>query len=499
MSDTSQGPGWWEASDHKWYPPELHADPDHRQRHAAAPAEPPLAPPDAPPPIEAPPDTAPATPAPTAAAPDMAGASTGRHGLDAGTSTTMRGRPTIKQRRGGNDLLTQPWVWMVGIGLICGAAALLVFSLLTGGGDDESSPPEPRSTATPAQETPPTPGEEPTTPAREAATDQPATGVDEDAGTAPTPEPAGDPALVVGSATAPAAFGQVHEWQDWRGTIVAVVDAEAAGLRSDFDDPPGDGNAHLAVIYEATYLGDEVSSFEPFQVEPANRPVVQAFGCSLDDEALTEYGVDSRIFELVPGQTARFAWCVEVAAEDVPGIAIALDSVFEFESDFAFAADGHAVPPLPPVDVVAGERRLSTSPLGTELSSDAWTAKVTDIVDAVDAGVVSRFGPEPRPGDTYVAVFYEVQYRGAEVEELLPIGVTGVGTAVFPAFGDCWLDDDVLADLGVESSIFMIPRGEPVLLADCLVIPTSELDTAVIRLESRALQEPEHVLYPIGL
>lgn len=24
MSDISQGPGWWIASDHKWYPPELH-------------------------------------------------------------------------------------------------------------------------------------------------------------------------------------------------------------------------------------------------------------------------------------------------------------------------------------------------------------------------------------------------------------------------------------------------------------------------------------------
>ncbi len=24
MSDTSQGPGWWQASDDKWYPPELH-------------------------------------------------------------------------------------------------------------------------------------------------------------------------------------------------------------------------------------------------------------------------------------------------------------------------------------------------------------------------------------------------------------------------------------------------------------------------------------------
>ena len=29
MSDTSQGPGWWLASDGRWYPPETH--PDARQ------------------------------------------------------------------------------------------------------------------------------------------------------------------------------------------------------------------------------------------------------------------------------------------------------------------------------------------------------------------------------------------------------------------------------------------------------------------------------------
>ncbi len=38
MSDTSQGPGWWQASDDKWYPPESHAN-------YRAPAPPPPAPP----------------------------------------------------------------------------------------------------------------------------------------------------------------------------------------------------------------------------------------------------------------------------------------------------------------------------------------------------------------------------------------------------------------------------------------------------------------------
>ena len=35
MSDGSGGAGWWQASDGKWYPPERHADPEWRSRHAA--------------------------------------------------------------------------------------------------------------------------------------------------------------------------------------------------------------------------------------------------------------------------------------------------------------------------------------------------------------------------------------------------------------------------------------------------------------------------------
>jgi|SRR5580658_430950 hypothetical protein len=38
MSDMSQGPGWWQASDGKWYPPEQH--PGYRTRQAEAPAGP---------------------------------------------------------------------------------------------------------------------------------------------------------------------------------------------------------------------------------------------------------------------------------------------------------------------------------------------------------------------------------------------------------------------------------------------------------------------------
>jgi hypothetical protein len=40
MSDTQQGPGWWQASDGKWYPPETHPS-----RQAPPPMQPPSQPP----------------------------------------------------------------------------------------------------------------------------------------------------------------------------------------------------------------------------------------------------------------------------------------------------------------------------------------------------------------------------------------------------------------------------------------------------------------------
>ncbi|HUI03652.1 MAG TPA: RDD family protein [Acidimicrobiales bacterium] len=66
MSDVSQGPGWWMASDGKWYPPERHPD-----YVAPAPPPPPAAPPPAPPPAAGPPSGLPpyGAPAPGAVPP----------------------------------------------------------------------------------------------------------------------------------------------------------------------------------------------------------------------------------------------------------------------------------------------------------------------------------------------------------------------------------------------------------------------------------------------
>ena len=43
MSDQSQGPGWWQASDGVYYPPDAHPDEAYRAQFAGTPGSPPMA------------------------------------------------------------------------------------------------------------------------------------------------------------------------------------------------------------------------------------------------------------------------------------------------------------------------------------------------------------------------------------------------------------------------------------------------------------------------
>jgi hypothetical protein len=74
MSDATQGPGWWQASDGKWYPPEQHPDytPPTQPVESVAPTA--ATPPVPPPPVEATQAMAPVPPPPVPPGPPLAGA-----------------------------------------------------------------------------------------------------------------------------------------------------------------------------------------------------------------------------------------------------------------------------------------------------------------------------------------------------------------------------------------------------------------------------------------
>ena len=119
MSDAPQGPGWWQASDGKWYAPELH--PDHQPTAPTPPASPPPA---APPPAASPPPAEPPATAPTAAAGPPAGAPpVGGPPPGAAAPATPPG-PTPEPTSSGSRTALIVLIVVLVIALVAGVAAL---------------------------------------------------------------------------------------------------------------------------------------------------------------------------------------------------------------------------------------------------------------------------------------------------------------------------------------------------------------------------------------
>jgi hypothetical protein len=156
MSDSSQGPGWWQASDGKWYAPEQHPD---YQPPAPAPAPPPTAQqppippgPAAPPYGAPPPGPAPAqpygAPPPGAAPAQPYGAPPAQpYGQPMGTAY---GEPPAAPGGGGGKGGKVALIVGAVVLLLAGAAGALVVA--GGDDDDKASSPAPAVTTTTTKE-----------------------------------------------------------------------------------------------------------------------------------------------------------------------------------------------------------------------------------------------------------------------------------------------------------------------------------------------------------
>lgn len=461
MADTSQGEGWWQASDLKWYPPELHADADHRARY------------DHPVPPVAPPSHTPSTHTPATQVPmPPPGVEPGPrfepipHPTDGPAPPRRRRAPEPAPPRRRGFLVAG-----IGLALVAAvAAALLVVTTI--GGDDDSDDAAPTAPSTD------------TAPAAD-----------------PTPRRGALPGIDVTTSSAgtiddPAAFGEVYGWPEWRGTVIEVVDAVEADLVADFDDPPPEGSSYVAVVYEATYVGGDISAFEPFVIDTPGTTVIERFACILDTAALAANGISAGIFELVPGQTARLAVCLEIATGEVDdGLLVSLDNVNVFGDPIVFGTGGSLLEPLdpPPLDSVEVPE---TVPFGTILDDDGWQGTVVEVFDAADAGVVSTFAPDPADDATYLAVVYHVTNTTDDDADFIPIRVTGIGSAVYEGFNSCFLDAEAMAERNVEINRFELDSGASVRVAACLDVPTDEAATLVIRLQNSFAGGGSFLLFP---
>lgn len=423
MADTSQGEGWWEASDHKWYPPRLHADPAYRAKYRPPP----------PAPIE-PPDTP-------------------RHAIggDAGEDDPAEPDENPSTRRDvGDDVFGGRRRWKVKallVLLLLGAAGAGVFWLMR---DDAEAPVD------------------------AAAPDASAAGL-------PVEEPDQLPPEEVGSRARPAAFGGIYEWSDWRAGVVEVLDPDAEGLLAEFAEPPASGKTFVAVVYEVSYLGTDLTGYEPILVTAVGSEPYEAFGCFLDSAALAERNIQVLEFELLTGQTMRLAECFEVPEDEADELVFALENFEEFDGEVVFSPDGEPLPDLDPIRASPDYSEIPIKSFGTETAWEEWTAAITDLAPA-DEGLVSRFSNPPRAGHSYQVISYEVTYTGSEPVGSLQVYPSVLGSSVFTSQG-CVLDSQLLEDRGFETGFELRPN-EPVTVAECIEVPDAELDDLVIRLES---------------
>lgn len=484
MSDTSQGEGWWVASDRKWYPPETHADPARRALYAQ-PEPVPVATPSAPvhtaaTPTEAPTESGAAsqTQAPGTDTPFFAPVTT----EPAVSPPAAEDPPTPGKHASGSisgGSRRPVWLWLVGALTL--AVLVVAVVLITSGNDDAvtiAAPGDaPSSTATDA---PDEPEDAPTTAAPEDTDDDAgadSTEADQDTDTDQTT------VSDVGTLAKPAGLGQIYVWEEWRGAVVGVVDAETQELLAQFAEPPAAGNIFLVVMYDITYTGSDLTGFAPFIVGLSGSREFDAFGCSLDPVALAEQGRDAFVFELVAGQTARLAECFEVPAEDGDDVLISLDNVQQFGPEIIFAPGGKDLPDPGQVSASPDFSDIDLLPYGSMVEWERWSGKITGMIDAQLAGLVSPLSEPAQDGYTYMAVTFNVTYTGTDASDFYPLQVAALGSAVFESFGKCSLDPDLLADTGIETIFELVP-GQTASLAQCLEIPDDELDTVVLRLSN---------------
>ena len=118
------------------------------------------------------------------------------------------------------------------------------------------------------------------------------------------------------------------------------------------------------------------------------------------------------------------------------------------------------------------------------------------LFDAAEAGVVSDFAQPAAEGRTYVVVAYDVTNTTAEDADFIPVRITGLGSAVFESFNDCFLDVEASAQRGLEINRFELAAGQTVRLAACLDVPTEERSTFAVRIQNSFSVSGEHLLFP---
>lgn len=292
----------------------------------------------------------------------------------------------------------------------------------------------------------------------------------------------------IGSLETPAAFGSAFDMDEWRATVVDVRDPAAEGLVASFSEPPPAGQVDIMVTYAISYFGDVLGEADPFLVTAFGSAEYASFdgNCALAGDVLAAEGI-STLVSVLPGQQVLVADCFTVPVDEADSLVFELEHAFSLSAPIVhFSASGDVVEDpgprtAPSIDLGAGALPFGeTVPLGLD-----WTFSMIDVVDGVDAGLMSQFGEAPPSGSTHAVAVYEATYTGPEATVTDPFTIEGLGSAVFDSlFSLCSVDGDAVAAAYETTDAFEFASGETYRAATCLTVPLDEVDGLVMKVDN---------------
>lgn len=365
MSDTQNGPGWWQASDGKWYPPESHPSAQ-------------LPPPPPPPTVASP-------MAPPRAAP--------------------KGKKPWWRR----------W-WAIALAAFL---AIGIIGAATGGGDSEEA-----STTTDSETTETDDGERQsdTTSGEQAVTEQteatkPA---ETDAPTSEAPTTTAAPERGV-SLAAPAQVGEAVSVGDWVIRVAAITPDASAPIAAEnqFNDPPAAGRQFFMATLQATYVGNESATFwidTTLKAVGASNVAYEGGGdadCGVIPDSANNAG------EVFPGGTIIGNVCWSVESADAASLTMIAEAGFSFGDDGRrFLSLDPAVTPVEDSTTAnaPAPQGIAGVPIGETVQAGDWTIKVVSVTPDA-SGVVAaenQFNDPPAEGRQFFMAALEATYTGTE-------------------------------------------------------------------------------------
>ncbi|MEA1903737.1 MAG: hypothetical protein U9N56_09450 [Actinomycetota bacterium] len=216
----------------------------------------------------------------------------------------------------------------------------------------------------------------------------------------------------------PLAVGRVVLVGGWRVRVASIApdSVEAVMAENDFNDPPGEGEQFFMARLEATYVGEESSTFwfdMTLKAVGGSNVAYEAFeaDCGVIPDDINDAG------ETFTGGTVTGNVCWRIKSDDADSLVMIAEEFFSFEETRAFLSlDASATP----VEESTSGGATADSPDGVSVGQHAtvgsWDLVVLSVTPDATADVMAEndFNDPPGEREQFFMVSLEATYVGEE-------------------------------------------------------------------------------------